>query len=249
MRRGPDACEHLLAKWAGLARGAREAAARLLSAAPDAVRRGFGSAAIERAIGLTLDEGEGFAQALVTRAGSGVLLQRELGLRVATCAEHAVDLASILGDRKRIAKARSALVREGRARADALELLEEVLPKAFARRTLSVLELDGARRPRAADRGEVALRDPWLDTCARYDRGALSSADVVALLDKLVVLGESSLFSGMTSEELYPLGQIAMAVDLEPGQAAVRQGEPGDAVFVVVSGTLEVKKDGRSCER
>jgi quercetin dioxygenase-like cupin family protein len=178
------------------------------------------------------------------------VLEREVRSRITACAEQAVDLASIAGDRRRIAKARSALARQGRARADALELLEEVLPKAFARRTLSVLELDGSRRSASDERTEQAqlalAADPWLDTCARYDRGALSSPEVVSLIDKLIVLGESSLFSGMTSEELYPLGEIAVAVDLEPGQAAVRQGEPGDAVYVVVSGQLEVKKNGQS---
>ncbi len=244
---GPRACVTLLERWPELDHRTRTAAARSLAVVPDAWRSSFDGPVIERAIDTTLTTAESLTFA-IPNARSPVLA-REVRCRITACAEQAVDLASIVGDRKRIAKARSALVREGRARADALELLEEVLPKAFARRTLSVLELDGARRTSGADRGEVALRDPWLDTCARYDRGALSSRDVVALLDKLVVLGESSLFSGMTSEELYPLGQIATAVDLEPGQAAVRQGEPGDAVFVVVSGTLEVKKDGRTLRK
>jgi CRP-like cAMP-binding protein len=68
---------------------------------------------------------------------------------------------------------------------------------------------------------------------------------MIALLDKLLVLGESSLFEGMTGEELHPVGEIAVSVDLEPGEIAVRQGDPGDAVFVVADGTLAVTKDGR----
>jgi hypothetical protein len=243
VRRGPDACEHLLAKWAGLARGAREAAARLLSAAPDAVRRGIGRAAIERAIGLTLDEGEGFARALVTHAGAGVLLQRELGLRVTTSAVCAVDLAAIHGDRARIAKARAALSRTARSRADALELLENVLPRAFAGRTLALLELDPSTAPPPL--GPGGILDPWLETCRLHGAGELSSATVRALLDRVVVLGESSLFDGMTSEELYPIAEIAEVVELGAGEAAVRQGDPGDAVFVVESGTLEVRQDAR----
>jgi hypothetical protein len=241
---GPRACVNLLERWGELDHRTRTAAARSLAVIPDAWRTSFEGSVIERAIDVTLATAESLTLAL-PRDRSPVL-EREVRYRITACAEQAVDLASIVGDRRRIAKARAALAREGRARADALELLEEVLPRAFARRTLSVLELDRPRRNSGLDRSEVSLRDAWLDTCARYDRGALSSADVVALLDKLVVLGESSLFSGMTSEELYPLGQIAVAVDLEPGQAAVRQGDPGDAVFVVVSGILEVKKGGRT---
>jgi hypothetical protein len=236
---GPRACSVLLDRWPDLDHRTRTAAAKSLAVVPDAWRVSIDGPIIDKAIDATLVAAEALTRVLPRNRSP--VLEREVRFRIAACAEQAVDLASIVGDRRRIAKARSALAREGRARADALELLEEVLPKAFARRTLSVLELDGA--PRGANDADSV--DPWLDTCARYDRGKVSSSSVVALLDKLVVLGESSLFSGMTSEELYPLGQIAVAVDLEPGQAAVRQGEPGDAVFVVVSGALEIKKDGR----
>ncbi len=236
---GPRACGTLLARWDELDHRTRTAASKSLAVVPDSWRESIEGDAIERAIDTTLRAAESLTAVLPR--GRSPVLEREVRFRITACAEQAVDLASIVGDRRRIAKARSALGREGRARADALELLEEVLPKAFARRTLSVLELDGVRR----GAGRASAPDEWLDTCARYDRGTLSSPGVVALLDKLVVLAESSLFSGMTSEELYPLGQIAVAVDLEPGQAAVRQGDPGDAVFVVVSGALEVKKDGR----
>jgi CRP-like cAMP-binding protein len=41
------------------------------------------------------------------------------------------------------------------------------------------------------------------------------------------------------------VGEIAAVVDLEPSEPAVRQGDPGDAVFVIESGTLEVTQDGR----
>ncbi len=244
----PRACMTLLDRWSELDHRTRTAAARSLAVVPDAWCSSIAGPTIDRAIDTTLSAAESLTRALPR--GRSPVLEREVRSRITACAEQAVDLASIAGDRRRIAKARSALARQGRARADALELLEEVLPKAFARRTLSVLELDGSRRSASDERTEQAqlalAADPWLDTCARYDRGALSSPEVVSLIDKLIVLGESSLFSGMTSEELYPLGQIAVAVDLEPGQAAVRQGEPGDAVYVVVSGQLEVKKNGQS---
>ncbi len=240
---GPRACMTLLDRWTELDHRTRTAAARSLAVVPDAWRTAIEGPAIDQAIDTTLSAAESLT--LSMPRGRSPVLEREVRCRITACAEQAIDLASIGGDRKRIAKARSALAREGRARADALELLEEVLPRAFARRTLSVLELD-ASLVGAAARGDAGPVDAWLDTCARYDRGALSSPDVVSLIDKLVVLGESSLFAGMTSEELYPVGQIAVAVDLEPGQAAVRQGDPGDAVFVVVSGTLEIKRGGRS---
>lgn len=245
-RLGPRACRSVLERWRDLDHRGRAAASRALSVLPDEWRAAMDARLVDVAVDATLDAGETLARRMPDSHRSRVL-QRELRLRVASCAEQALDLASMLGDRGRISKARAALARDRRARADALELLEEVLPRAFARRTLSMLEADEAPLPPAAGsaNGGGESFDGWLETCASYDRGALSSPALVALLDKLVVLGESSLFSGMTSEDLYPVGQIATVVDLEPGQPAVRQGDPGDAVYVVESGTLEVKQDGR----
>ncbi len=244
-RLGPRACRSVLERWRDLDHRARAAASRALSVLPDDWRPGIEARVVDAAVDATLQAGEALAQRLPDTRRSRVL-QRELRLRLASCAEQALDLASMLGDRARIGKARAALARDRRARADALELLEEVLPRTFARRTLSMLEADETQSGPAGSPGSDANGfDGWLETCASYDRGALSSPQLVALLDKLVVLGESSLFSGMTSEDLYPVGQIATVVDLEPGQPAVRQGDPGDAVYVVESGTLEVKQDGR----
>ena len=66
------------------------------------------------------------------------------------------------------------------------------------------------------------------------------------VIEKLLVLSESSLFSGLSSEELYPVGAIAQTVVLAPGQAAIRQGDPGDALFIVASGALSVSRDGKT---
>lgn len=244
VRLGPAACERLLARWGDLTHGAREAAARALCAAPDAVRGGLLSPAVEGAVEITLRDAEALAGAGAPGDAAGALFAREVRLRIDASAVCAVDLASVLGERARIAKARSALARTQRSRADALELLEEVLPRRFARRTLALLELDGAH-PSAPPDSPRAPLDPWLDACRRYDAGELSSDAVASLLDKVVVLGESSLFDGMTSEELYPVGEIAEVVDLAAGETAVRQGDPGDALYVVEGGTLEVKQDGR----
>ncbi|HTQ45633.1 MAG TPA: hypothetical protein VMI75_22895, partial [Polyangiaceae bacterium] len=211
-RLGPRACRSVLERWRDLDHRARAAASRALSVLPDEWRPGIEARIVDAAVDATLESGEALAQRLPDTRRSRVL-QRELRLRLASCAEQALDLASMLGDRARIGKARAALARDRRARADALELLEEVLPRPFARRTLSMLEADEARPAAAGSPGPDANGfDGWLETCASYDRGALSSPELVALLDKLVVLGESSLFSGMTSEDLYPVGQIATVV-------------------------------------
>jgi hypothetical protein len=237
-RLGPHACMRALACYTDLGYRAREAVAEALASMPARWCEAIPNASVESAVTVTLADAEALA---TTGAAATGLFARERRLRIARAARRVLDLASILGDRSRIAKARAALARTDRARADALELLEHVLPKAFARRTVALLESEG--RPGPEDDESPSL-DPWLQTCRRYDRGELGSARMIALLDKLMVLGESSLFEGMTSEELHPIGEIAVTVDLEPGDVVVRQGDPGDAVFVIADGTLAVTKDG-----
>ncbi len=245
-RLGPHACREALERYASLGHRAREAVASAMGGLPEGWRARVPADAVERAIGVTLDQAEGLVPLLKT-AGSG-LFARELRLRIARSAGQVLDLAGLLRERARIDKARAGLVREGRARADALELLEHVLPKRFGRRAVALLEIDGRGRPASERDAKLAL-DPWLETCRGFDRRELVSPEMIALLDKLLVLGASSLFQGMTSEELHPVGEIAEVVDLRPGELAVRQGDPGDAVFVVAEGSLDVKQDGRKLKQ
>ena len=67
-----------------------------------------------------------------------------------------------------------------------------------------------------------------------------------AVLDRLMILRESSLFTGLSGEELYPVGEIAQITMFSPGNTVVREGDPGDALFVVARGTLRVVRDGKA---
>ena len=69
---------------------------------------------------------------------------------------------------------------------------------------------------------------------------------MIGVLEKLVILREATLFGGLSGEELYPVGEIAELVGHAPGDVVVRQGDPGDALFVVARGTLRVVKDGKA---
>jgi hypothetical protein len=248
-RLGPRSCALELAAYEGLGYRAREAVAESLTTMADDWREAIPSGSVEKAVGVTLEDAEALLEVVASRTG---LFGRERRLRIARAAQRVLDLATIKGDRSRIAKARAALVRTDRARADALELLEHVLPKAFAKRTVALLEAEGALvdgpPSTAASRAaadEAGILDAWLRTCRLFDRGELASPAMLSLLERLIVLGESSLFEGMTSEELHPVGEIAEPVDLDPGDVAVRQGDPGDAGFVIAEGTLAVTVDGR----
>jgi Cyclic nucleotide-binding domain len=236
----------MLASYADAGYHARSAIARALATA-DAT--GVSPDAVEHAMSVMLAEAERLRSVGSSRRGG--LFAREVRYRVSESAARTLDLASVLGDRDRIAKARSALLRGERARGDALELLENVLPKAFASRTVALLEVGDAppSRAAAAERvGGAPELDAWLKKCHAHDaRGKESDlpSQGVDLLDKLLILSESRLFDGMSSEDLYPVGQIAEARELSPGEPLVVQGDPGDAVFIVVSGTFEVTRDGQ----
>ena len=55
-------------------------------------------------------------------------------------------------------------------------------------------------------------------------------------------LRKSPLFQGLSDEELQQLMDMAEPVSLRAGEILIRQGEPGDAAYVVMSGDFEVQK-------
>lgn len=248
-RLGPDACDRVLARFSDLGYRARNAVARALATVPVKTGRALDPAAIAGALELTLAYSETLTRAYAHAAPG--LLRHEVHQRIAETGHRLLDLASVLGDRELIARARSALVRHQagaaateRDRGNALELLENVLPPALALRTVALLEWDPAIAARARA-GEPPALDGWLEKCRKFDAKELPSKDpMLGVLDKLMILRESSLFTRLSGEELYPVGEIAHVVVHAPGEAVVRQGDPGDALFVVASGTLRVVRDG-----
>lgn len=63
-------------------------------------------------------------------------------------------------------------------------------------------------------------------------------------MDRSEQLGRCPLFAMLSPAELDFLGRLANPVRLAPGEAAVREGEPGDELFVVLEGELEVYASG-----
>src|ERR1044071_5391375 len=55
-------------------------------------------------------------------------------------------------------------------------------------------------------------------------------------------LRSSDLFQGLSDEELKQLMDMAEPVSLRAGDILLRQGEPGDAAYVVIHGDFEVQK-------
>jgi hypothetical protein len=258
-RLGPEGCAGALARYGDLGYRARNAIARAFATVSLKTGRSIDRAVVLEAMELTVQYAETLVSALVTSPPGG-LLRAELRHRINETGARVLDLAATMGNRARLARARVALARDGRQREDALELLENVLPRELAARTVAVIDALIADRRRSASgasgaqpEGQVGDRaapserpvkfDGWLEKCAQFDEGTLPSADPMSsALENLLVLRDSSLFAGLSGEELFPVAEIAEPVMVPAGEAAVREGDPGDALFVVVSGTFSVVK-------
>jgi signal transduction histidine kinase len=55
-------------------------------------------------------------------------------------------------------------------------------------------------------------------------------------------LRKTPLFEGLSEKELNELMKMAQPVSLRAGEVLMRQGEPGDAAYVVLSGEFEIRK-------
>lgn len=258
-RLGPEACTRVLGRFGELGYRARNAVTRALAAVDAATRKAMDPELVEDAMGVVLAYAERLVEAWPHAArgrfGGRGMLAREISYRLSETSERILDLASILSDKKLIAKARAALAGAERDKQTALELMDNVLPAGLSRRTVAVLEHEAAaigdvrawsaQAPAAAgeDEDEIPEFDGWLEKCRQFDLGTLPSSDpMLGVLEKVLVLRGSSLFVGLSGEELYPVAEIATSKDLRAGEAVVRQGDPGDALYVIAEGTFETVK-------
>jgi CRP-like cAMP-binding protein len=61
----------------------------------------------------------------------------------------------------------------------------------------------------------------------------------------LAALEKAPLFAGLDRAHLEDIVRVGRRVSYQPGQAIVERGDPGDAMYVVVSGAAEVDVGGR----
>ena len=58
------------------------------------------------------------------------------------------------------------------------------------------------------------------------------------------VLRRSALFMGMTDRMLEAIAELATEVGFDPGEVVVREGDAGDAFFVITAGSAVVEQNG-----
>lgn len=61
---------------------------------------------------------------------------------------------------------------------------------------------------------------------------------------KLEMLRSVPLFAKMSRKDLEAVGRLADTVDIPAGRALMRQGEPGDEMYVIATGSVRVERNG-----
>lgn len=72
---------------------------------------------------------------------------------------------------------------------------------------------------------------------------------MLTILEKVLLLQNVDLFSRVTSEQLSYLAAIAAEVEVPPGRVLYAEGEAPDGLYVVVSGSVLMRRSGEEIDR
>jgi CRP-like cAMP-binding protein len=68
----------------------------------------------------------------------------------------------------------------------------------------------------------------------------------LTIIEKVIFLKSMDIFAHATVEQLGAIAALTGEIDFEGGQAIYRQGEPADAIYLILKGSVAIKKDGRT---
>ena len=67
---------------------------------------------------------------------------------------------------------------------------------------------------------------------------------MIPLLEKILFLKSSPLFSALHGEELASVARVTEPVRFQEGDSLFHEGDPGDALYLVVSGSVRIDRGG-----
>ena len=198
----------------------------------------------------------------VARAGVGdrALLTRALGDRLDQSLELSFWLLGLRHDARALRRAHAHLVGgDPRRRAWALELLENVLEPEERALVQEMTE----KHHRAVEPGEAGGLPAVLEALCRSDDARLRAvARTVArarglwneayreddmseiTVRRLFALEGVEIFSQCDVDDLAAIAQVAREQSFRAGDRVYAEGDPGDAVYVVLEGRAESRRDG-----
>jgi hypothetical protein len=170
------------------------------------------------------------------------LFNRELEQRSDEALDELTGLLALSGDPTSIFSARRSLGSpDPFLQRQSLDALQEVMRGARQRRLIHLLERYLAPGDPSPAERERATKDPWLARCVD------GSLDDIA--DRLLVLRNTALFCGLDGERLEELVRTGHCRTLSSDEAIIRRGEPGEHLFVVLTGEVEFITDDRPGNR
>ena len=124
-------------------------------------------------------------------------------------------------------------------RRQALDILQEVARGRERARLLELLELYllPPRNVAEGAREAVCEMDPWLARCARGGEDPT--------MKKLWALRSTLLFDDIDGELLDALAVRSAEIEAGKAEVVVAEGDPGDALFVVMSGVVTIEREGK----
>jgi CRP/FNR family transcriptional regulator len=170
---------------------------------------------------------------------------RAVGLR-------ALRALGALSDRGAVAAALDNLQSSQSAQvANALETLEATLDPGIIRPVLALWEnrasshVPGHTVPTTLE----ALRqdpDPWLQACLKlissspYQEDAVETSTILSVMERVLLLRRVPLLAGLAPADLQPVAAIAHEHHFSDGEVIFEQGEPGDQLYLIVTGQVRV---------
>lgn len=179
------------------------------------------------------------------------LLRASLLARSQREADAGLRAAALLGDRTTMSVALESIsVTDSVQRANAMEVIDTVGDPELVRPLLALWEAD---RPPGTHLASMELierlsRDPddWIRACAElviaFRKGGPMTRmlTMLPLMERVMFLRKVPLFADLPPSDLKPIALIAEEDAFADGDTIAEKGEPGDAMYVAVSGEVSV---------
>lgn len=175
------------------------------------------------------------------------LLAQSLDHKTSEYGLRALRAIGLLGDRDAMNTAIENLqARDAGLRANVIEALESISARwRDILRPLMQLWENESTKTSVVDWDRL-LNDPdeWVRECARYalefGERKMDTITTLSLMDRIIFLKRVPLFATLSPTDLKQIAAIASEEIFPDGEVIAHRGEPGDAMFVIVSGEVRV---------
>ena len=123
-------------------------------------------------------------------------------------------------------------------------LVREAAIRAVA--ALAPDDLEARIGPLTSDPDPVVARVARTTLARASKSPPTSEAMMDSTVEKLLALRAAPVFSKLRSEDLAVLARVAEIESFDTGHVIFAEGEMGDALFVVVRGSVEIRREGRT---